>query len=223
MYEAIGQSLIFAVGMAIFPVPIIAMVLLLLTPKAKANSLSYLAGWVAGIFIVGALALLLITPYESYITEQSDTAVNWLKLGLALVLIYFGVQKMLKQFSAKNVPQTPSWMAAISDFSPKKSAGTGFALSGLNPKNILLIIGGATAIVEAELSYAQQFTSLIVFTLVASLGVGIPVIIYFVLGDKSAKILGSIKVFMEANSSGIMAAIFLLIGVMMLGDAISGR
>ncbi len=37
MGEAIGQALPFAVGVALSPVPIIAVILMLVTPRARAN------------------------------------------------------------------------------------------------------------------------------------------------------------------------------------------
>ena len=45
MGEAIGQVLPFAVGVAISPMPIVAMVLMLITPKARANGFAFLVGW----------------------------------------------------------------------------------------------------------------------------------------------------------------------------------
>jgi hypothetical protein len=44
--EAIGQSLPFAVGVGLSPIPIIAVVLMLATPRARVNGPAFLAGWV---------------------------------------------------------------------------------------------------------------------------------------------------------------------------------
>jgi hypothetical protein len=53
MGQAIGGSLPLAIGIAISPIPIIAVVLMLTTPRAKANGLAFLAGWLLGLGIVG--------------------------------------------------------------------------------------------------------------------------------------------------------------------------
>jgi Sap, sulfolipid-1-addressing protein len=42
--QAIGRALPFAVGVALSPVPIIAAVLLLSTPKGRVNGLAFLIG-----------------------------------------------------------------------------------------------------------------------------------------------------------------------------------
>ena len=56
MGEAIGQLLPFAVGVAISPLPIVAVVLMLVTPRARSNGPAFLAGW-----IVVMVAILLFT------------------------------------------------------------------------------------------------------------------------------------------------------------------
>ena len=47
MGEAIGQSLPLAVGVALSPMPIIAVVLLLTTPAARRNGPAFVLGWLA--------------------------------------------------------------------------------------------------------------------------------------------------------------------------------
>jgi Sap, sulfolipid-1-addressing protein len=61
MGEAIGQLLPFAAVVALSPFPIIAVVLILVTPRARTNGPAFLAGWFAGIGFVGAVLLVLAT------------------------------------------------------------------------------------------------------------------------------------------------------------------
>jgi Sap, sulfolipid-1-addressing protein len=49
MGEAIGQSLPLAIGVALSPVPIIAVVLMLTTPRARANGPAFVLGWLVGL------------------------------------------------------------------------------------------------------------------------------------------------------------------------------
>ena len=46
--------------------------------------------------------------------------------------------------------------------------------------------------------------------------------IYFVLGERSQKLLDGLKSWMAANNAVIMAVLFLVIGAKLLGDGISG-
>jgi hypothetical protein len=62
MGQAIGQILSFAVGVALSPVPIIAVILMLVTPRARANGPAFVVGWLVGLAIVGAVVLLWRNP-----------------------------------------------------------------------------------------------------------------------------------------------------------------
>ena len=56
MGGVIGEVLPEAVGVAISPIPIIAVVLLLASAKGKANALPFLLGWLIGLGLVGIAA-----------------------------------------------------------------------------------------------------------------------------------------------------------------------
>ncbi len=49
MGAAIGQSLPLAIGVALSPMSIIAVVLLLTTPRARANGPAFVLGWLLGL------------------------------------------------------------------------------------------------------------------------------------------------------------------------------
>jgi Sap, sulfolipid-1-addressing protein len=52
--------------------------------------------------------------------------------------------------------------------------------------------------------------------------VAIPVGIYFALGERSARLLAGLKDWMTEHNAVIMAVLCLIIGVKLIGDAISG-
>jgi hypothetical protein len=60
------------------------------------------------------------------------------------------------------------------------------------------------------------------FTLIASIGVAAPVVMYFALGNGAAALLDRLKTWMAAHNAAIMAVLCLIIGVKLVGDAISG-
>jgi threonine/homoserine/homoserine lactone efflux protein len=105
---------------------------------------------------------------------------------------------------------------------PEARARPVVVLSALNPKNLLLAISGAAAIAGVGASTTDEIVAYIVFVLVATIGVGAPVIIYFALGDRSAQVLERLKTWMAEHNAVIMAVLLLVIGVKLIGDAISG-
>jgi threonine/homoserine/homoserine lactone efflux protein len=113
-------------------------------------------------------------------------------------------------------------MGTLDSFTPPKAGGAGILLSAVSPKNLLLIVAGMAAIAQTGISTGDQAIALILFTLVASIGVGIPVVIYFALGDRSDELLARLKDWMARNNDVIMAVLLLVIGVKLIGDAITG-
>ena len=78
---------------------------------------------------------------------------------------------------------------AVDKLTPIRSTAIGVALSAVNPKNLLLDVGAAAAIAQTGTDAAAQAVALAMFILIATLGVGLPVAIYYLMGDRATKIL----------------------------------
>jgi threonine/homoserine/homoserine lactone efflux protein len=219
--DAIGQVLSFGVGVALSPVPIIGVVLMLATPRARSNGPAFIAGWILGLAVVGTLVLLASSGVASEQGEPADW-VSWLKLVLGVLLVAVAVKERRSRPTDEAEPEMPKWMEAIDTFTPGKAAGFGALLSGINPKNLLLCVGAAAAIAQTGVSAGEQAVALAIFVLIGTLGPGAPVAIYFALGERSEQILERLKAWMSDNNAAIMAVLCLVIGVKLIGDAISG-
>ena len=92
----------------------------------------------------------------------------------------------------------------------------------MNPKTLVLSLAGAAEIVAAGISTGDQVIAYAVFVLVASIGVLAPVVIAFVMGDRAAGLLDSLKTWLARNNAVIMVVILVVIGVKLIGDAITG-
>jgi threonine/homoserine/homoserine lactone efflux protein len=168
--DAVGELLALAVAVAIFPIPIVTVVLLLGSTRGRANGAAFLAGWVAGVAGAGTVLLLLADGLHASEDGQPAEWVPWLKLGLGVLLGALAVKQWLGRPRGGEQVETPAWMQAVEGFSPPKAAGTGIALSALNPKNIVLIAAAASAIAETGISAEEQALALAVFVVVASVG-----------------------------------------------------
>jgi len=219
MGEAIGQLLPFAVGVAISPMPIVAVVLMLVTPRAKVNGPAFLLGWIAGVAGTGAILLALAGPANASQDGAPADWVNWLKLVLGVLLLALAVHQWRGR---AREAATPKWMSALDSFTPAKSAGMAVLLSAVNPKNLLFIVGGAAAVAATGIGTGDQVVAWAVFTVLASIGVAAPVVIYFGLGDRAPRLLDELKTWLAHNNTAIMSVLILIIGVKLIGDAISG-
>jgi Sap, sulfolipid-1-addressing protein len=222
MGAAIGQSLPLAIGVAVSPMSIIAVVLLLTTPRARVNGPAFVFGWLVGLGIVGAIVLALAGPGGASEEGQPAAWVSWLKLLLGLGLVLVAVRQFRGRPRGDEEAPLPRWMGAIDRFGPGQAVGGGAVLAGANPKNLLLAVGGAAAIAQTGIPGGQQAVAYAVFAVIGTLGVGAPVGIYFAMGKRSAELLGRLKDWMGHNNAVIMAVLCLVIGVKLLGDGLSG-
>lgn len=221
MADAIGQVLSFAVGVAISPVPIIGVILMLATPRARSNGPAFILGWVAGLAIVGTVVLLASSGADASDQGQPANWINVVKLALGILLVLVALRQWRGRPRASQEPQMPKWMKSIDRFTPGRAGTFGVALSAVNPKNLLLVVGAAAAIAQTGSSASSQAVALAVFVLIATLGTGAPVALYFALGQRSQEILGELKAWMSHNNAAIMAVLCLVIGAKLIGDAIS--
>jgi threonine/homoserine/homoserine lactone efflux protein len=221
MAEAIGQVLSLGVGVALSPVPIIAVVLMLGTPRARANGPAFLLGWVIGLALAGTVILLVASGADASEDGDPATWVGVLKLVLGVLLLLVAARTWQVRPRGDREAELPKWMEAIDRFTASRSIGFGALLSGVNPKNLVLTVGAAAAIAQTGIPAGEQAVALAVFIVVATLGPGIPVAIYFAMGDRAERLLEELKGWMAAHNAAIMAVLCLLIAVKLIGDGIT--
>jgi threonine/homoserine/homoserine lactone efflux protein len=221
MGQAIGETLSLAVGVALSPVPIIAVILMLVTARARVNGPAFIIGWLLGLAVVGAIVLL-VAPDATDDSGGPTTWVSVLKLALGALLLLVALKQWRARPHDGQEAPTPKWMGAIDGFTAPKSLGAGVVLSAANPKNLLLAVAAAAAIAQTDIPGAEQAIAYTVFALIGTVGVATPVVIYFALGERSAELLDRLKRWMADHNAVIMAVLCLVIGAKLVGDAIAG-
>lgn len=222
MSQAIGQVLSLGVGVSLSPIPIVGVVLMLATPRARTNGLAFLAGWVAGLAVAGTVVLLISSGAEASESGAPADWVNWLKIVLGLLLLGVALKQWRDRPRPGEAAGMPAWMKTIDSFAAPKAAGLGVLLSAVNPKNLVLVVGAAAAIAQTGIGAGKQAVALAVFVVVATIGPGAPVAIYFAMGERSKHLLDELRVWMAHNNAVIMAVICLLIAAKLIGDGIAG-
>ena len=167
MIEAFGQMLPFAVGVAISPTPIVAMVLMLITPQARSNGFVFILGWLVGVFAAGMIASIVIGLIGPGDGGAPATWTYWLKLVLGVLLALLAVREWRARPAPGTDVEMPGWMSALDSFTGPKAGGLAILLGGLNPKNLIFIVGAAAVLAPFGLSAVDQAIVWVVFTLIA--------------------------------------------------------
>lgn len=221
--QAIGGALPSALGVALSPIPIIAVILMLGTPRARSDGPAFAVGWVAGLSVVSALVLVVTSVTGDASTSGSSTSdsINWIKVGLGAVLVILARKQWLQRPAPGETAELPQWMATIDSLPPGKALGAGLALSALNPKNLVLTLAASASIAQVPgITFGEEVVAVAVFVLIASVTTVGAVLVYFVGGRRASAWLAGVKEFMAAHNAVIMMVILLVIGAKLIGDGI---
>jgi threonine/homoserine/homoserine lactone efflux protein len=221
MGAAIGNILPLAIGVAISPLPVVAIVLMLATPRGKSNGIAFAAGWVLGLGVVCAIVLLVASGSASSDSGPADW-VSVVKLVLGTGAVLAGVEQWRSRPNAGEEAELPAWMATIDKFTTAKSLGFGVLLSAANPKNLGLTITAGTTIAQFDLSAGSETIAAAVFVILASVTIVGPVLAYMVLGTRAQYALADLKDTLALHNATIMAIVFVVLGSKLIGDGIAG-
>jgi threonine/homoserine/homoserine lactone efflux protein len=218
MGEAIGETLAYAIGIALSPIPVAAVILMLFSGRARSNSVTFMVAWLLGIAAVTTVVLLL--PGLEGDDRTPGTAAGWIKLVLGLLLLALAVRQWRSRPGKDDEPVVPGWMQRIDELKPGAAFGLGFLLSAVNPKNLLLAAAAGVTIGSIGLSTGETVGVVAVFTVLAALTVTVPVIAYLVVGDRLDQTLDRAKEWLIRNNTAVMAVLFVIFGFSLIGDAI---
>jgi threonine/homoserine/homoserine lactone efflux protein len=216
--QAIGDLLPSAVGVALSPVPIIAVILMLATPRARSTGTAFAVGWVAGLVVVSTVVLVLAGNADT--SSTTSDSIDWLQVVLGAVFLVMALRQWRSRPEPGEEPAMPTWMAAIDGFGALKSLGLGAALSAVNPKNLALTLAAAASIAQVGLSAGQSAIAVTVFVVIASVSVAGPVLFYLVAPRAAAPRLATIKEFMAIHDAVIMMVVLLVLGAKLIGNGI---
>src|SRR3954454_19534182 len=138
MGKGISEVLAFAVGVAISPVPIIAVTLMLFSRRARVNGLVFLLGWVAALAIVSGVAYLVADQADAATDSTASDTIAWGKIVFGALFLFLAARNWRTRPASGAEPEMPKWMAGIDALTPVKALGLGLLLAGVNPKNLML-------------------------------------------------------------------------------------
>jgi threonine/homoserine/homoserine lactone efflux protein len=213
----IGDILPLALGITISPVPIIAAILMLLSPKAKGTSVGFLLGWILGIVVALVVFILLASVITPADPDQPQPVAGVVKLLLGALMLVMAAKQWRGRPRDGAEPTLPGWMAAIDQMTAVKGFGLGFLLSAVNPKNLLMGAGAGVTIGSAGLAIGTIVITVVIFTVIAAASVAVPVIGYLLAAKAMAEPLERLRVWLVANNATVMAVLLLVIGVTLVG------
>jgi threonine/homoserine/homoserine lactone efflux protein len=220
--EVVAAVLPLAVVVAVSPVPVLAVVLMLLTPRAGVTGPGFLVGWVAGIAGVTALFVVLAGDRAPGGAGRSSAAASWIELVLGVLLLVLAA----RQYRTRPVPgtaqRTPAWLVAVDRFTAVRAGVLGLVVSAANPKILLVCVAAGLTIADGGLPGAQDAWSVVAFTGAAASTVAVPVLAHSVGRRRMAGLLQSLRGWLTVHGTAVTVGLLLLLGVVLVGQGLGG-
>lgn len=220
MLDVLGETLPLAVGIALSPVPILAVVLLLVAPNKGSAGAAFLAGRLLGVVLVVGLFAVVSDVIELSSGGASPfVAVTRIIVGAALAFLAVG--KWSRRPGPEEEPELPGWMSSIEDSTPGRGFGLAILLSVANPKELLLGLGAGFTLGSAGLPIGTTIVAVLIFTLIACLSVVTPVVAFLAAGERMPGPLEAVRTLLVRHNTVIMSVVLLIIAAALIGGGIA--
>jgi threonine/homoserine/homoserine lactone efflux protein len=214
MGQGISAVLTFAIGVAISPVPIIAVILMLFSQRARVNGPAFLAGWVIALAALSTIVYVVSHDGNVATSSTASDSVSWGKIVLGVALLALARRNWRKRPAPGEEAAMPKWLASVESVSPVKAFGLAVLLAAVNPKNLILTLGAAAGLAQVQgLSTTDAIVAIAVFVVISSLTIAGPVLYALFGGEKARATLDSAKEWLTTHNAAVMSVLFLVFGV----------
>jgi threonine/homoserine/homoserine lactone efflux protein len=218
--QAIGEVLTYSVGVAISPVPIIAVILMLFTARARVNGPVFAAGWAFALALISGVVYFTSDAADAATDTAASDTVAWGQILVGVLFLLLAARNWRNRPKPGDEPAVPKWLAGIDGFTWKKTLVLALLLAGVNPKNLLLSAGAGAALAQAGVSTTEAIVALIVFVALGTSTIAGPVIYYLAAGERAKAQLDSVKGWLAINNATVMTVPFLIFGVSLISKGI---
>ena len=234
MWTAIGETLTFAIGLALSPFAIVTGIVLLLGERGRAKCAVFGLGWFAAIAALTSIALLIVDTAEEVYEEAASTGVDVVQLVFAALFFVLALATWRKRprrpdLSGADVPdgeappgkpKKPSLLSRLDGLSMLGALGVGVVQGLVVIKNIPLTFSAGAVFGEGDLIGSEAVVAVLVFSVIATLGVLVPLGVAVAGGNRLTPALQSARTWIEANMSPISLTVLLVLGALFLGQGL---
>jgi threonine/homoserine/homoserine lactone efflux protein len=218
--DLISTMIPLALVVGLSPLPIMPAVLILMTPGARANAAAFLGAWLVALTAVVVVVTLLTGAPDP--DPVSDEGIGWIKVVTGSAFLVLAAVKWLRRPRAGAAKEPPAWMAALDSYTPRQAARLGALLAAGNPKNLIMAVAAGAEIALLATGAGAVVVAIMTFVLVGSLGVGTPIVMHRVLGDRAQPALGRLKAWLDRNSTALSVGVLVVLGVIVLVGGLTG-
>jgi threonine/homoserine/homoserine lactone efflux protein len=219
LLPVLAELLPLIVGVALSPFPLVAGVVVSLSPQGARRGFALLAGRILGV----AAVLGVITAFAEYIAEfgsGATTGLGWTRVLLGLLLMVLGVRKWLKRPRGDDAETPPRWMSSLESLTGPRAFGLGFVLSVANPKELAFGAGAGLLIGGTLTEWWPSVAAVAFYTLLSCTTVALPPLTVALGGPRARPALDDVRRWLIRNTATISAVVLLFFGAVLVSNGV---
>lgn len=221
MNSVLLELLPLILGAALVPLYPIVVLLLLLGEGGLRTASAFVVGVLAVRLAQGVLfGWVFGAAAEAYPDDGPQLIASTLLLVLGLLLLLAGFKKWRKQPDLDDPP--PQWMAALAGLSPLQAVGAGAVFVSIAVKQWVFTLTAIDVIQGAALEKAASASLYLFFMLATQTLALLPILVYAIAPQRSAKPLAAAQAWLERNNRPIVIGVSLLFGLWFLVKGLVG-
>ncbi|MFE6977075.1 GAP family protein [Streptomyces sp. NPDC057682] len=218
MWTALGDALPLATGLALSPLAVITGVVLLLGDRGRTKTAMFGLGWFVAIYAVAALALWVVEAAEDTAAQETADGVDIVQLAFAVLFLALAYLIWRKRpSSGEPVPQS-RLLARLNNIGIPGSFVLGLAQGVVLIQALPLSLGAGARLGEAGLEGTDAVVSLLIFSLVATAGVLVPLAVALVAGERLTTPLRNTRQWLEENMAAVTITILVILSGYFMGQ-----
>ena len=200
-------------GVAASPLPVVGVLIILLSKRAFPGGLTLAISWVVG--VITALAITIHFSASIRMppagTDLETEGIFALLLGIGLIVM--GALSKRGRLRSPSGGEPPAWVNSVDGLSPIGAGLFAFSNATTSPKNLALAITAGRAVTESTLFVQGALPAILIYIVLASSSVVVPVLIYILGGQRSVALLESWRERITAHAAVIMEILLFVLGI----------
>jgi Sap-like sulfolipid-1-addressing protein len=215
--SALASVVLLGLACAANPWGIMIAILLLDARRGHGVVWTYVLAWSGSISVVIAALLAGLGAVFASGSDSANTAVSWILLVLGVVLLGFGVRRLLSPQGEAAPAETPRWLQAIENISYPAA----FVL-GIYSATYPMVIAAAGEILRADTTTGETAALAALFVVLGSSSVVAVAALGTFAPRRSAAFLDRMRAWVTAHNRAVITAILLVLGVFLAARGLGG-